>query len=85
LENKIKVAKEGIPKKIFKKNYFFTASCFWISGEPFNADAVADVIVGGAESVGSAGVPDARIGASQVSDFAVFRRVAVRIDSAFGN
>jgi hypothetical protein len=75
----------GHTKNVFNKKICFTASCFWIAGEPFDADAVADVIVGGSEGVGSAGVPDARIGASQVSDFAVFRRVTVRIDSAFGN
>jgi hypothetical protein len=75
----------GQTKNVFKKKKCFTASCFWIAGEPFDADTVADVIVWGAEGVGAAGVPDAGIGASQISDFAVFRRVAVRIDSAFRN
>jgi hypothetical protein len=43
------------------------------------------VVVRGSVGVGAAGVPDAWVGAGQVADFAVFGRVAVRINAALGN
>ncbi len=62
-----------------------TTSSLWISGESVDTDAVADVVVGGTICVGSARVPDARIGTCQITNFAVLGSVTVGIHATFGN
>ena len=59
-----------------------TTASYWISGESLDTSAVADVVERGSKGVGSAWVPDARVGAGEVANFAVLCCVSIWIDSA---